>query len=62
MKLDTYLKKKKLTAHDFAQQIGVADFTLQRYLAGRVPTPEIVVSIYKTTEGKVAPNDFYNLK
>jgi DNA-binding transcriptional regulator YdaS (Cro superfamily) len=62
MKLAKYLKEKKIEPSAFAEKIGVATFTLRRYLAGRVPDPKVVEAIHRATRGKVQPNDFYQLR
>lgn len=63
MQLETYLKKNKLSVVGFAEEIGVARYTLQRYLHdGRLPPPDVMVAIHSVTKGAVEPNDFYALK
>lgn len=61
MKLADYIEKKKLSAAAMADKIGVPRHTMERYLAGRLPVPEFVVAIYRATDGRVQPNDFYDL-
>ncbi len=61
MKLQAYLTSKKETPNAFATRIGVPPHTVYRYLAGRVPRPDIMGAVYKATKGKVQPNDFYEL-
>lgn len=51
-----------MNADDFAKKLGVANFTVQRYLLGRVPAPDVLAAIVRVTKGNVQPNDFYNLK
>lgn len=60
MKLSAYLKKKD--QKEFCKLVGIERHTLERYLAGRVPAPEIMPAIYRVTNGKVQPNDFYTLE
>lgn len=63
MRLKDYMDKNKISLRDFAEEIGVGYYTLQRYLAGtRFPGPDEFTAIYKATRGKVQPNDFYDLK
>lgn len=63
MTLREYLTKKKITLRSFAEAIGVAQYTLQRYLAGtRFPGRAEMKAIHRETKGKVTPNDFYDLK
>ncbi len=61
MKLQAYLTSKKEAPNAFAGRIGVPPHTVYRYLAGRVPRPDIMGAVYKATGGKVQPNDFYEL-
>lgn len=61
MKLLAYLTKKKESPNAFATRIGVPPHTVYRYLAGRVPRPDIMSTVYKATNGNVQPNDFYEL-
>ncbi len=61
MKLQAYLVQKKEAPNAFAIRIGVPPHTVYRYLAGRVPRPDIMCAVYKATGGKVQPNDFYEL-
>jgi predicted transcriptional regulator len=61
MKLQTYLTSKKESPNAFAGRIGVPPHTVYRYLAGRVPRPDIMAAVYKASSGKVEPNDFYEL-
>lgn len=61
MTIEKYLEQKKIRSFDFAKKIGVAPFTLERYVAGRIPVAEIVVAIHKATDGNVTPNDFYGV-
>lgn len=61
MKLLDYLSTKRESANAFAIRIGVPPHTIYRYLAGRVPRPDLMATVYKATSGKVQPNDFYEL-
>lgn len=61
MKLEEFIKKNKISKTDFAKQVGIAFFTLDRYFKGRIPSPDIMVQIVKATKGVVQPNDFYDL-
>lgn len=63
MQLKQWLKTTDFGVAQFAEEIGIARYTLQRYLhQGRLPPPEIMVEIHRATRGQVAPNDFYKLK
>jgi predicted site-specific integrase-resolvase len=62
MTLKQWLKKSKTGVAQFAEQVGIARFTLQRYLhKGRLPPPPVMTEIHRVTKGEVAPNDFYRL-
>jgi predicted transcriptional regulator len=61
MKLLAYLNQRKESPNAFAIRIGVPAHTIYRYLAGRVPRPDIMTTIYAATKGDVEPNDFYAL-
>lgn len=62
MTLKQYIKKHGITIKEMADRIGLAPYSVERYIAGRLPVPEVVVSIYKATKGEVQPNDFYGIK
>jgi hypothetical protein len=62
MKLETFLSKTGWDRTFLAWKIGVNECSVTRYLTGsRIPSPDVMVAIYKVTKGKVAPNDFYQL-
>lgn len=61
MKLLDYLTKKKESPNAFSTRIGVPPHTVYRYLAGRVPRPDIMEAIFKASKGTVQPNDFYEM-
>ncbi len=63
MQLKDWLKKTETTVVQFAEDINIARYTLQRYLhQGRMPPPDVMVAIHSVTKGEVSPNDFYKLK
>lgn len=62
MTLDRYLKLTRTSANDFAWRLGVSSQAVSRYVAGRVPRPEVMQRIYWLTEGAVTPNDFFELR
>lgn len=63
MKLRQWLTDNKCSIPQLAEKVGVARFTLQRYLnKGRLPPPAVMAEIYRATKGAVAPNDFYTLR
>ena len=59
MRLEEYLSETGLTRAEFARQIGVKQFSVSRYLNGRVPEPSVMCKIIEATEGKVSANDFF---
>jgi DNA-binding transcriptional regulator YdaS (Cro superfamily) len=60
MRLDDYIRKSGKKRKEFAEEIGVAYWSLLRYLNGeRIPAPEKMNKIKEVTGGKVQPNDFY---
>lgn len=63
MHIKKWLKETGCGVAELAEKIGIARYTLQRYLhQGRLPPPRIMVAIHAATRGEVAPNDFYALK
>lgn len=62
MRLKEWLKKEGISVATLAKKIGVAKWTLNRYVStNRVPAPRVVVALYRATRGAVQPNDFYPL-
>jgi predicted transcriptional regulator len=59
MRLAEYLSETGLTRAEFALQIGVKQFSVTRYLNGRVPEPSVMCKIIEATDGKVSANDFF---
>ena len=67
MKLEHFRKKRKLSYKQLANFLGFdgksAASTVLRWCKGdRTPKPEYISKIYKLTQGKVQPNDFYETK
>lgn len=61
MRLDTYMQQKGLNARQFAELLGVARWTVQRWAVyGEVPRPAMIAEIKRLTRGKVRPEDFYS--
>ena len=64
MKLESYLSQQNLTASAFADQVGVAQSTISRLMAGvnkknaRNPSWKLMMKIRAVTHGEVTPNDF----
>lgn len=61
MTLETYLSNTGKTPAEFAKTIGVYEFSVRRYLKGRVPTPEVMAKIIRVTNGDVTANDFFKI-
>ena len=61
MKLKDYIEKNGLSVQKFADSIGVDRTTVLRYFYGRKPNEDTMLKIYKITNGKIQPNDFYSL-
>jgi transcriptional regulator with XRE-family HTH domain len=62
MRLYDYIKKQKITVESFANDIGVSQPTIRRYIKRlRIPSPNIMVKIFIVTNGLVQPNDFFDL-
>lgn len=63
MKLSEWLTKEQVSQSDFAKRIGVAQYTVNRYVNGeRYPRPRAMWKISLETKGEVRPNDFYTAK
>ena len=68
MKLDNYLNDNNMTQQMFVEDLLVAtgrhipQGTLSKYVLGtRIPNIKNMQAIYEYTQGKVTPNDFYNI-
>jgi hypothetical protein len=62
MQLSSYLDKKKLTPKDMARELNLAKFSVERYLAGRLPSAKVMREIYAWSQHRVTPNDFFGIK
>jgi len=61
MKLTDYLFGN-MTVAEFSKMSGLKIDTINKYKMGiRIPHSEAMKTIYRVTEGKVQPNDFYEL-
>ncbi len=62
MKLATYLATNAVTQKDFAEQIGEKQPIINLYCRRkRIPRPDVMLKIFKATNGAVTPNDFYDI-
>ena len=58
MKLQDYLRFRKIKNKTFAKLLNIPRITI-RYISGeRFPEKEILIKIHNLTEGLVSPNDF----
>lgn len=58
MKLAEYLEATGAKVAAFAEQVGVSDTSVYRWInRTRTPTPEQMRVIYRVTKGLVQPND-----
>lgn len=58
MKLDAYLRASALSLAAFAQQAGLSEAAISRYLSGkRTPRPDAIRRIVRATRGRVQPED-----
>ncbi len=59
MKLQDYLKFRKIKNKTFSKLLNISPVSLSRYISGeRFPEKEILIKIHNLTEGLVSPNDF----
>ena len=62
MELKEFLQTEDVAVPAFAEEMGVRPWTIYRYIRKeRKPTEEQMAKIYKLTNGKVAPNDWFDL-
>jgi transcriptional regulator with XRE-family HTH domain len=62
MTLTEYLHANKLTASEFARQMGVSPQAVHRYCDGdRLPRKSEMEKILELTDGVVTPNDFFGV-
>jgi DNA-binding transcriptional regulator YdaS (Cro superfamily) len=59
MKLADYMKETGKKPVDIAEEIGVAENSVRRWVAGsRTPDPAMMRAVYAATKGAVRPDDF----
>ena len=59
MKLQDYLRFRRIKNKTFAKLLNISPVSLSRYISGeRFPEKEILIKIHNLTEGLVSPNDF----
>jgi DNA-binding transcriptional regulator YdaS (Cro superfamily) len=59
--LEAYLSNTGTSPAEFAKTIGVYEFSVRRYMKGRVPTPQVMAEIIRVTNGEVTANDFFQI-
>jgi transcriptional regulator with XRE-family HTH domain len=61
MKLQDYLKAKRISQARFARRVGMSRSGVSRLIAGnRYPSPETLRKVFLATDGEVKANDFYD--
>jgi hypothetical protein len=61
MTLGEYLERTGTSRAAFARQIEVREFSITRYLAGRIPEPRVMERIIAATDNCVTANDFFRI-
>lgn len=61
MTLEAYLAEHGMTHREFAERIKCEQPTVTRFVAGRIPSPELMTRIVTETGGAVTPNDFFGV-
>lgn len=60
MKLSEYLSKHDISAADFAREIGVNTWTVNRYRnQARIPDKATMLKIKQVTNGEITADSFY---
>lgn len=59
MTLKQYMDKHGITIEQMSKRTKTAQWSLRRYLHGRMPSPPVIRRIFAATKGAVEPNDFY---
>lgn len=58
--LKAYLSQRQISIAQFGVRVGVNNrSTMQRYVEGRLPPPDVMAAIVRETKGEIMPNDFY---
>lgn len=58
MKLSEFLSTRAISQTKFAEMIGVRQAAISRYVGGRMPRREHLLSIRQATDGAVTADDF----
>lgn len=62
MRFADWVSSMELSWDEAARRIGVANASVAwRYAHGSIPRPAIIRHIYAVTDGRVTPNDFYQI-
>jgi transcriptional regulator with XRE-family HTH domain len=60
MKLDQFIKQHGMTQTQFAKRTGLSVSSISRIVNGeREPSLRVMQIIYRATDGKVRPDDFF---
>ena len=64
MRLSEFLSQGGISLNEFARRVGAKNArTIQRYTKhGRIPSGSMMARIVRETDGKVQPNDFFELE
>lgn len=55
MKIDEFLKYRRMSQAEFAEQLGIARQTVWNYISGkRCPAPHIALKIKEISKGKIS--------
>lgn len=61
MKLDDYIKLRKIGVKECAKELGVYPFTISRWISGnRIPRKDTLIKIAKWSNQCVMPTDFFS--
>lgn len=60
--IEAYCSNTKTDPKAFAQAIGVTRRTVDYYIAGRIPEPDIIVRIKEATDGQITANDLHEAR
>ena len=62
MKFNEFLKEEQLSIARFSKQTGLNEATVTKWkYNGVIPRKPEMLVVYKFTQGRVQPNDFYGI-
>jgi hypothetical protein len=63
MTFNEFLKKERWTVSKISKELELNNATVSKWkYEGVIPRKPDMIKIYRFTEGKVTPNDFYGIK